>query len=113
MNKLKITGDQERIAKFAKAISHPTRVAIMFFLADREEDCFFGDIHEVLNIAKPTLSQHLSELKKAGLVINENQPPKVKYYVNSQEWDDLRSLFAEFFNICGCKKDSCSCGCCL
>lgn len=112
MNKLEITKDQECIAKFAKAISHPTRVAIMFFLADRKEDCYFGDIHNVLDIAKPTLSQHLNELKKSGLVINEIQSPKVKYSVNSEKWDEVRNLFAEFFRMCGCKKETCNCGCC-
>lgn len=113
MEKLEITKDYERIAAFSKAISHPTRVAIMFFLADRKEECFFGDIHEVLNIAKPTLSQHLAELKKAGLVLTEEFPPRVKYKVNSEEWDDMRKLYARFFNMCGCRKESCTCGCCL
>ena len=48
-------------------MGHPTRVAILHFLAQRSE-CFFGDIHEVLPIAKATVSQHLSELKEAGLI---------------------------------------------
>lgn len=112
MNKIEITSEQERIARFAKAISHPTRVAIMFFLAESNDDCFFSDIHDVLNIAKPTLSQHLGELKKAGLVLAEEFPPRVKYRVNSAEWDTMRGFFADFFHMCGCKKDDCVCECC-
>ncbi|MCH5236601.1 MAG: winged helix-turn-helix transcriptional regulator [Muribaculaceae bacterium] len=112
MSKIEITREHERIALFAKAISHPTRVAIMFFLADQKEDCYFGDIHNVLHIAKPTLSQHLNELKKAGLVINEIQSPKVKYSVNHSEWEEARLMFADLFKMCGCKKDHCTCNCC-
>ena len=50
MAKLEITLEQERLARFAKAMGHPTRIAILNFLAQRSE-CFFGDIHEVLPIA--------------------------------------------------------------
>lgn len=76
MAKLEITPDQERLARFAKAMGHPTRIAILHFLAERNE-CFFGDIHEVLPIAKATVSQHLSELKEAGLIQGTIEPPEV------------------------------------
>ena len=112
MKKIEITSNQGKIASYAKAISHPTRVAIMFFLANREEDCYFSDIHDVLNIAKPTLSQHLNELKKTGLVLNEVRAPKVRYYINRSEWDEMRHLFADLFNICGCEREKCECECC-
>lgn len=59
------TPDQQQVARFAKAMGHPARVAILDFLA-RQDSCFFGDIHELLPIAKATVSQHLSELKDAG-----------------------------------------------
>ena len=52
------TVEQEQIARFAKAMGHPARMAILAFLAN-QESCFFGDIHEVLPIAKATVSQHL------------------------------------------------------
>ena len=61
------TDEQERIARYAKAMGHPARMAILQFLAGRET-CFFGDIHEELPIAKATVSQHLKELKEAGLI---------------------------------------------
>ena len=56
------TAEQERLARFAKAMGHPARIAILEFLA-AQECCFFGDIHEVLPISKATVSQHLSELR--------------------------------------------------
>lgn len=58
------TEEQERMARFAKAMGHPARMAILEFLL-RQETCFFGDIHEELPIAKATVSQHLKELKEA------------------------------------------------
>ena len=64
------TDEQERIARYAKAMGHPARMAILQFLAGRET-CFFGDIHEELPIAKATVSQHLKELKEAGLIQGE------------------------------------------
>ena len=66
----KYTEEQERLARFAKAMGHPVRIAILQFLAS-QESCFFGDIHEELPIAKATVSQHLKELKDAGLIQGE------------------------------------------
>ena len=56
------TATQEQLARFAKALGHPARIAIMHFLA-KQKMCYFGDIHEELPIAKATVSQHLKELK--------------------------------------------------
>ena len=61
MTKKAYTDQEEQIARFAKAMGHPARMAILQFLV-RQDSCFFGDIHEVLPIAKATVSQHLKEL---------------------------------------------------
>ncbi|MEE0521076.1 MAG: metalloregulator ArsR/SmtB family transcription factor [Bacteroidaceae bacterium] len=106
MAKLEITLKQERLARFAKAMGHPTRIAILYFLAQRNE-CFFGDIQEVLPIAKATVSQHLKELKDAGLIQGEVETPKVKYCINRENWKIASTLFAGFFGQCVCKKESC------
>lgn len=106
MDKQKYTDKQIRIARYAKALSHPARVAIIDFLA-RQETCFFGEIHEKLPIAKATASQHLSELKNAGLIQGEIIPPKVKYCINQENWKEAKALFGEFFGQCLCKNESC------
>lgn len=90
------TEQDEQIARYAKAMGHPARMAILRFLAS-QESCFFGDIHEVLPIAKATVSQHLKELKEAGLIQGEIQPPKVKYCINRANWAEARVLFSDFF----------------
>ncbi len=102
----KYTPQEEQLARFAKALGHPARIAILKFLASQEE-CFFGDIHEVLPIAKATVSQHLTELKNAGLIQGEIQPPKVKYCINKESWDLAKSLFGEFMNINKVNKGCC------
>ena len=91
MKEKRYTTDQEQIARFAKAMGHPTRMAILAFLA-KQDSCFFGDIHEELPIAKATVSQHLKELKEAGLIQGEI----------------ARKLFAAFLGDCKCKGTSCS-----
>lgn len=89
------TDEQERIARYAKAMGHPARMAILQFLAGRET-CFFGDIHEELPIAKATVSQHLKELKEAGLIQGEIEAPKVRYCINRTNWEEAKRLFSVF-----------------
>ena len=72
------TKDQIKTAQIAKALGHPVRVYIVNFLS-KQSCCYSGDISEILPIAKSTLSQHLSELKKAGLIQGEIETPKIKY----------------------------------
>lgn len=97
---------QEQLARFAKAMGHPARIAILQFLA-KQETCYFGDIHEELPIAKATVSQHLKELKESGLIQGEVEAPKVKYCINRDNWQLANELFGGFFAHCICKKESC------
>ena len=106
MKEKQYTTEQEQIARFAKAMGHPARMAILAFLAN-QESCFFGDIHEVLPIAKATVSQHLKELKEAGLIQGEIETPKVRYCINRENWELARKLFATFLGDCQCKDTSC------
>lgn len=97
---------QEQLARFAKAMGHPARIAILQFLA-KQETCYFGDIHEELPIAKATVSQHLKELKESGLIQGEVETPKVKYCINRDNWQLAKELFGVFFEQCLCKKEGC------
>lgn len=98
--------EQELLARFAKAMGHPARIAILQFLA-RQTTCYFGDINEELPIAKSTVSQHLRELKDAGLIQGEVETPKVKYCINRENWRLAGRLFCGFFDSCVCEKGSC------
>lgn len=90
------TVDQEQMARFAKALSHPVRVFILDFLA-KKACCFSGDLAEMLPIARSTLSQHLKELKNAGLIQGNVEYPKIRYCLNKENWEKAQSLFKNFF----------------
>ena len=94
------------LARFAKAMGHPTRIAILQFLA-KQESCFFGEIHEELPIAKATVSQHLKELKDSGLIQGEIEGPKVKYCINQSNWTIASKAFKKLFRECRIKPNCC------
>lgn len=99
--KKKCLDNRASLAMISKAMGHPTRLAILTFLAS-QDSCIFGDIHEMLPIAKATVSQHLKELKKAGLIQGEVTPPKVHYCINRKKWQEAQKLFELFFKKNGC-----------
>jgi len=84
--------EQLRSARFAKAMGHPVRMYILELLS-KQSCCYSGDLSEVLPIAKSTLSQHLKELKDAGLIQGEIEAPRVKYCLNQENWKVARALF--------------------
>jgi predicted transcriptional regulator len=93
------TIEQEKISRYGKALSHPVRVFVLNYLADNfDKCCYSGDMAEVLPIARSTLSEHLKELKKAGLIQGEINPPFIKYCINRQNWEEARMLLNDFFN---------------
>ena len=106
MKEKQYTVEQEQMARFAKAMGHPARMAVLIFLA-KQDSCFFGDIHEELPIAKATVSQHLKELKDAGLIQGEIETPQVRYCINRENWALARSLFTVFWDSCKCSEASC------
>ncbi len=95
MSEDKIVENQD-LALFAKALAHPTRIQILKML-ECQSCCYTGDMVDVLPIAQSTISQHLKELKNAGLIQGEINPPKIKYCINRTNWDKAKHLFAAFF----------------
>jgi ArsR family transcriptional regulator, arsenate/arsenite/antimonite-responsive transcriptional repressor len=93
------TDTQEKIARYSKSLGHPVRVFIMDFLVKNSDRCCYsGDMAEELPIARSTLSQHLKELKDAGLIQGEINPPYIKYCINKANWAEATHLFKHFFN---------------
>ncbi len=93
-----ITSKQEKIARYAKAMGHPVRMYVLELLS-KQSCCYSGDLSEVLPIAKSTLSQHLKELKSAGLIQGETKAPKIKYCINKENWKEAQELFKEFLKV--------------
>jgi len=93
-----ITEKQERTALYAKAMGHPIRLYILETLS-KQSCCYSGDLTEILPIAKSSLSQHLKKLKEAGLIKGQTEPPKIRYCLNKENWEEAKLLFKEFMNI--------------
>ncbi|MDD2246152.1 MAG: winged helix-turn-helix domain-containing protein [Proteiniphilum sp.] len=97
MSKKEFTEEQIRLSRIAKALGHPVRIAILQLLAN-ENCCYHGDMSEIIPVAKSTLSQHLNELKEAGLIQGEFTPPTVKYCINKENWDSVGELLRTFID---------------
>jgi DNA-binding transcriptional ArsR family regulator len=91
-----ITEEQKKTARYAKAVGHPVRIYVLQLLS-RQACCYSGDLSDVLPIAKSTLSQHLKELKDAGLIQGEIESPKIKYCINRENWEEARRLLSSLF----------------
>ena len=86
---------EQALAGFAKAISHPARLAILKVLAQRNE-CICGEIVAMLPLAQSTVSQHLKELKNAGLITGETDGPRSCYCIN---WKAVEKFNADFGSL--------------
>lgn len=91
------TERQNRIADLAKAFAHPARVAILQLLIARKA-CVCGDLVDELELAQATVSQHLKELKRIGIIQGEINPPRVCYCINPTVWEEAKSAFGSLLN---------------
>jgi DNA-binding transcriptional ArsR family regulator len=118
MNKSKnneFSQEFQSIARFAKAISHPARVAILKTLAEKNS-CVCGDIVDVMPLSQSTVSQHLKELRDAGIIQGEIQGPKSCYCINynnlKTNFEALSGLINSLTTNCEqCGEDTVSCKC--
>jgi len=97
-NKKNYPTEDVKIARFAKALGHPARIAILRHLASLET-CCFNEISKEIPLADSTVSQHLSELKNAGLIQGSFEPPRVQYCINYENWKIARKYLKEFTKI--------------
>lgn len=96
LENIEYTTQVKEVAKFAKALAHPTRIAILEHL-DNQSCCFTGDLVGVIPLAQSTISQHLKELKNAGLIQGTVEPPKIRYCIHQENWQKAKKLFQKFF----------------
>lgn len=90
------TVKDNRIAKYAKALAHPARVAILQLLI-KKQSCICGDIVDELPLSQSTVSQHLKELKEAGLIKGEIEGVRVCYCIDEKEWETAKGYLTSFF----------------
>jgi ArsR family transcriptional regulator, arsenate/arsenite/antimonite-responsive transcriptional repressor len=99
---------EQELAEFAKALAHPARIAILKVLAQRNE-CICGDIVEVLPLAQSTVSQHLKELKTAGLISGSVDGPRSCYCINWKAFEKFSAEFNGLFNGLKIKNEKSCC----
>lgn len=100
------TAKDNQTAKYAKALAHPARVAILKLLA-KKQTCICGDIVDELPLSQSTVSQHLKELKEAGLIRGEIDGVRVCYCIDEKQWKAAQAWLNQLFDIYkGCN------GCC-
>ena len=91
------------LAKYAKAFAHPARISILQLLA-KKQTCICGDIVDELPLSQSTVSQHLKELKDAGLIKGDIDGAKVCYCIDEKEWkaaqQSINKLFDSFKGSC-------------
>jgi DNA-binding transcriptional ArsR family regulator len=100
------TNEQTTLADLAKAIAHPARIAILQHLL-KTETCICGDIVEVLHLAQSTVSQHLKELKNAGIIKGNIEGTAICYCLNEEVLHELKQLFGDIVHNIQEKKRSC------
>jgi DNA-binding transcriptional ArsR family regulator len=96
---------QNKLANYAKALAHPARIAILELLI-KKQSCVCGDIVDDLPLSQNTVSQHLKELKEAGLIKGDIEGAKVCYCIDEKEWENaklyLNTFFATYINKIKC-----------
>ncbi len=90
------TERQNKLAGMMKALAHPARIAIIQHLI-KINSCICGDLVDELGLAQPTISQHLKELKNAGLIQGTIDGTSVCYCIDSKVWDYYKTTFDAFF----------------
>lgn len=94
--------DTAWLADVAKALSHPARIRILNILTERNE-CICGEIVDLLPLSQSTVSQHLKELKRVGLIKGEIEGPKTCYCLDREAVEKTRRAFSSLFaTMCEC-----------
>lgn len=95
------TQEEIWLADIAKSLSHPARIKILKMLNEMNS-CMVGSLVDKLPLAQATVSQHLNELKRVGLIDGEIDGPKVCYCVNNKELTKAKTALDKLFNKIGC-----------
>lgn len=100
------TEKQNKLAQMMKALAHPARIAIIQRLV-KNNACICGDLVEELGLAQATISQHLKELKNAGLIKGNTEGASVCYSIDEKTWQVYKQAFETFFISFEAKNNCC------
>lgn len=94
------TPQQNEMAQVAKVLAHPARVAILQYIS-QQDACICSDLVAETGLAQATISQHLNEIKKIGLLKGNFQGKNLCYCIDKERWDAIQASFAQFFTRIG------------
>lgn len=100
------TNKDNKISTYAKALAHPARIAILRLLI-KKQACVCGDIVDELPLSQSTISQHLKELKQAGLIKGDIDGKKVCYCIDENAWNIAKQQLNTFFELYDIKNKCC------
>lgn len=100
------TKEQNYIASIAKVLGHPARISILQNIL-KKNTCICGDLVEEIGLAQATISQHLKELKRIGIIHGNIQGTKVCYCINPKKWKEIHTLFNKMFSSSTQKGENC------
>ena len=106
-NSQKFDDNLQELARFARVISHPARLAILQYLAETKT-CISGDITDFIPLSRTTVSQHLKELRDLGLIHGEIEGLKINYCLCNTELAKYKKMFSDFFTDIGTSEISCN-----
>lgn len=93
----KFTEEQNTLANLAKVLGHPARIAILQQIINKNT-CICGDLVNDIGLAQATISQHLKELKNAGIIQGSIEGTSVCYCIDKDNWVNIQEMFSSFFN---------------
>tara|TARA_R110002111_G_scaffold26397_3_gene57161 strand:+ start:30315 stop:30647 length:333 start_codon:yes stop_codon:yes gene_type:complete len=100
------TSEQNEISSIAKVFGHPARVAILQYLF-KIDSCICGDLVDEIGLAQPTISQHLKELKKIGLIKGNITGTSICYCIDKDNWSQMKTVLSVFLNQDINEKNNC------
>ncbi|NET31213.1 MAG: helix-turn-helix transcriptional regulator [Cyanothece sp. SIO1E1] len=100
--------EQNELAKIAKALGHPARIAIIQHLL-KVNSCIGGDIVDEIGLAQPTISKHLKELKAIGIIKGTIEGTSVNYCIDATRWREVQSVLNQLFNTYELDQQDCDC----
>lgn len=100
------TEEQNQLASIAKALAHPARIAIIQNIISKNT-CICGDLVDEIGLAQATISQHLRELKKVGIIQGTISGTSVCYCINEEKWKNMQSLMTAFMDATNSNNSTC------
>jgi DNA-binding transcriptional ArsR family regulator len=91
------TDKQNELARIAKVLAHPARVAILEYIS-KQDACICTDLVDIIGLAQPTISQHLNEIKKIGLLKGTFEGKNLCYCIDQERWKDIQETLHTFFS---------------